>query len=384
MTRARPVSICLCLVAVLLLVPHTAMASDHADPMTLTRLEAGITGLFAFPRGDQLVVILTARRNLTAPGPYDLEPFEYTIYMDLTSEVGYRNNAEDRARYGGTVINPEGITENVTIRFRLTDDANLQRGYPLIEGLGNPDAISVYAGVRDDPFIFHRFFDKNVIAMALRIPFSLFPAGQQDWLLWATTARARNGRQIDHVGRSNRTQLARFDFLNTIPPNEHVAAITRRYNRGLSIRGGLMHLMEYFAPVGGLSSLYEYLLQIRPYDLEPDVMIFTTRVPPGFPNGRRLKDDIVGLTCAQGDCALQEVAFIEGGWPRATTNDKPFLDEFPYLAEPHAEQPEERPVDLVALIFWPAVLIIGVGLVLYARRRQRLAELPWVRPAVGR
>jgi hypothetical protein len=37
---------------------------------------------------------------------------------------------------------------------------------------------------------------------------------------------------------------------------------------------------------------------------------------------------------------LQETSYIEGGWPRATTNDKAFLDDWPYLAEPWPERPE--------------------------------------------
>ena len=54
--------------------------------------------------------------------------------------------------------------------------------------------------------------------------------------------------------------------------------------------------------------------------------------PAGFPNGRRLEDDVV-------DIELQVVAGILVGNPVALgdgvdQNDKPFLDEFPYLAAP--------------------------------------------------
>jgi len=58
-------------------------------------------------------------------------------------------------------------------------------------------------------------------------------------------------------------------------------------------------------------------LLIRHYDSAPDV-IFTTTRPPGFPNSRRLDDDVALLTCAQGDCPLQENSFIDSTqWPRA-------------------------------------------------------------------
>ena len=77
------------------------------------------------------------------------------------------------------------------------------------------------------------------------------------------------------------------------------------------------------------------MLEVRDYDAYPDVMIYNLDRPDGYPNGRRIADDIVGYNCALGDCALQEVAFIEGdSFTRQTINDKTFLDDFPYLAEP--------------------------------------------------
>ena len=91
----------------LLVVPGASHGSDHADPINLKVLEAGLTDLFAFPDGDQLVVVLATRRALTAAPPYQLEPYEYAIYMDLHSRLTF-DNAQHRARYGGTVEAPEG------------------------------------------------------------------------------------------------------------------------------------------------------------------------------------------------------------------------------------------------------------------------------------
>jgi hypothetical protein len=311
--------------------PQAARASDHADPMKLEDLEAGLTGLFAFPDGDRLVIILATRRNLTRPGPYNLEPFEFTVHMDLHSRVSYKN-PETLARYGGEVVEPTGISADATLRMRLDNNGSL-RSFDTT-GLHRPERIRTWSGVRDDPFIFPRFFGSNVIAMVVAIPFDAFPGGQQDWLLWATTTRVRDGSQIDHVGRASRTQLARFDFLNTLPPAKHVAAIHRKYDKGNRLHEWLTRVL---VPVAGL---YEYVLEIRHYDLQPDVMVYTTRRPPGYPNGRRLTDDIVGRVCAQGDCILQELAFAESRmWPRPTVNDKPFLAGFPYLAEPWPDKP---------------------------------------------
>src|SRR5262249_23178227 len=180
--------------------------SDHADPINLKEPESNITDLFFYPKGDQMILILDVRRALLAPEPYNLAPFEYVVHMDLTTPVTYGNDSE-RARYGGTVANPERIHDDVTISLRLNNDATLKE--KSIKGLKNPDAIRIFVGVRDDPFIFPRFFRKNTIAMVMSIPMSSFPDGQQDWILWGSTYKS--GKQVDHVGRSNRTQQARFD-----------------------------------------------------------------------------------------------------------------------------------------------------------------------------
>src|SRR5208337_1626673 len=81
-----------------LLLPASGRASDHADPMWLAEdeQEANITGLFFFPDGDRLVAILDVRRALIGPPPYNLEPFEYNIYMDFHTKIGF-DNAEDVA-----------------------------------------------------------------------------------------------------------------------------------------------------------------------------------------------------------------------------------------------------------------------------------------------
>jgi hypothetical protein len=353
-----------------------AVASDHADPVELEVLEAGITDLHAFPVAGDLILSFAVRRALTAAPPYELEPFEYTIHMDLHSAVDY-DGAADRARYGGTVADPTGIRADVTLRFQLHDDATLrQRSF---SGLLGEQGVRVWTGVRDDPFIFPPFFGTNVIAIVVAVPFAAFPPGQQDWLLWGTTTRVSDGEQVDHVGRSIRTQLPRFGFLNSLPPSRQVAAIHAKAERGARIQ---RLLMRVFPPA---VNLFQPLFAIRPYDLAPDVMVFTTRYPVGYPNGRLLTDDVVLLTCQFGDCLLYDLTYAGSAqWPRATTNDKPFLAEFPYLADPWPAKPPApapRPIPLPLVIGVAVVLLLVPGFVLCWllgrwRRRRRAAPLP--------
>ena len=80
----------------------------------------------------------------------------------------------------------------------------------------------------------------------------------------------------------------------------------------------------------GFDSFFAY----RPWDFTPDVMIYSNRFNVGYPNGRRLDDDVATLLARYGDTLLYELSYTSAKFPRATTIDKPFLPDFPYLATP--------------------------------------------------
>lgn len=396
-------------------------ASDHADPTWIAnnRQEANLTGLFFFPVGERYVAILDTRPTLTAQPPYKLRPYRFTINIDTHSAVRFppeppppapgeppapplRPSAEqqalsgDLARYGGTVADPGAIASDVSFAFVLEDDATVRPENVHITGLkplpikvfsdrdlwqlrqrpqDYANDILVYAGVRDDPFIFPRFFNANIVTMVVSVPKSAFQTTNPDWLLWGVSSFAKSGKQIDHVGRSNRTQLARFDVLNTEPPSRHVRVL--RKVAALRIKAQDF-FKDVLRPVSNLNQLSGFLL--RGYDYAPDVMIFTSRRPPGFPNGRRLEDDVAKITCDWGDCPLQENSYIDARtFPRAVVNDKPFLTQFPYLAEPWPWRPQ--PVVgspwtwFRAHLLWPLVAIVTALLALHLYRRRLCARL---------
>ena len=176
--------------------PSPARASDHADPLHLTDPYSNITGLFIFPKGDRYILIFNVHKSLVTPKPYTLSPYDYVVNIDLTTPLAF-DSAEDRARYGGTVLQPEKIHADASITVHLNDDATLRDiSYT---GLKGTDRIRLFTGPRDDPFIFPRFFGVNVISMVMSIPKDAFPAGQHDFILWGTTWK--DGTQLDHVGR---------------------------------------------------------------------------------------------------------------------------------------------------------------------------------------
>ena len=420
-------------ISLALLTTTGARASDHADPAWLsnTKQEANLTGLFFFPVGDRYVAILNTRPTLTAPPPYNLKPYTFTIDIDTHSAVQFPPPAPppppaplpmpappagvapaptpapvsaaaqalngDFARYGGRVVNPAGIGPDVSFTFALENDATLRPEKLTIVGLDpqvpvqvfndsnlynlrtNPDvyknSIWVYTGVRDDPFIFPKFFNANIVTMIVSVPKSAFRTTSQDWLLWGVSKRARNGEKIDHVGRSNRTQLGRFDILNTAEPNRHVKILRDATAARVKVQD---FLKEVLRPVSNLNQLSGFLL--RSYDYAPDVMIFSTRYPAHFPNGRQLEDDVARITCDNGDCPLQENSYIDSkAYPRATKNDKPFLTDFPYLAERWAWRPQPFTGSpwhwFIAHLFWPLVLIVTLFLAFRVWRRRTCARL---------
>ena len=83
----------------------------------------------------------------------------------------------------------------------------------------------------------------------------------------------------------------------------------------------------------------EWMNQMSPRDhwinraTMPDVVILDFSRPSGYPNGRLLTDDVIDLVK---DIPADQ--FPDEGPSFPTTNDKPFLEAFPYLADPHPPQ----------------------------------------------
>ncbi|MCV3768606.1 DUF4331 domain-containing protein [Rhizobium sp. TRM95796] len=332
------------------------IASDHADPTRLLAPESNITDLFLFPDGDRMTLIFNVRRALLNPPPYNLASFVYRVDFDLKTPVSFED-AANRARYGGTVLTTDSIAPTASVVLRLKNDATIDKvEFP---GFTAPETIRYEAMVRDDPFNFPRFYKRNAVTMVLSIPRAAFPGNPSDFILWGGTYR--NGEKIDHVGRSIRTQLPRFGFLNTLEPKAQKAALEDRKGTLDDIYNFLRGNREWWSQA--LAEFMEFTVLLRKYDVEPDVMIYSDRFPVGYPNGRLLTDDVVAQTCAFGDCLLQELSFIEGDFPRSTTNDKPFLSVWPYEAPPWPSAKETPPTGSI----WPYAigLLVAIGLVFW-------------------
>lgn len=269
----------------------TARAADHGDmPLLggLGRSDAQITDLYVFPSGEDVVLILCTDPAIP-PGVTSYvysSDLELTFHIDSHSKVEYAD-IDDALLYGGTVTTPEGVTADK--RLTITFDG---QGTPTLKATGigrkDRDRIRLFAGLRDDPFIRRPRIGRNVAAVALQVPKSALVGLKESVLVWATsTVPTPAGPVGDHAGRALRSMFN--DQMNLLTPKE----------------------------------------QFKELGVVPDVLILNTSVPAGFPNGRLLTDDVVDLVLDIPGGTLPGEAPL---FP--TSNDVPFLAEFPYLAPP--------------------------------------------------
>lgn len=276
--------------------PNVARASDHADTPLLVstgRHDARISDLFAFTRGNRLVLILDTNPAIPASvttyaWPSDLK---LQIAIDNDSEVTF-DNVKSNLTYGGTIANPRGIREDVVFNIDFPNGTPRLK----VKGLhGGTKQIRFFAGLRDDPFIRGPQIGKNIASIVIDLPLGAVLKDSSTLLLWGTSRVGDvAGPILDLVGRSLRSQLAGNLALNSFHPSLH------------RLKLGMV----------------------------PDVMIYDTSLPAEFPNGRELADDVVDLVAAiDHGAAAQNVLNTDAPFPSA--NDVPFLSEFPYLAPPH-------------------------------------------------
>lgn len=260
-------------------------ASDHGDaPIGPAgpRQDANLTDLHAFVVGQNLVLALSTNPAIPPSAT------SYLFPTDVTFELHIDNHS---AVSDGQVVAPERVDDDIRFRIRFNDDGTVK-----LQRLGkhgrepfDPGIVSLFTGLRDDPFIRGPRQGRNIGAIVLEVPLStVLRPGKSTLLIWATSkVNEFDGRFQDLAGRSLVSMFPENALMNTMEP--------RQMSRMLG--------------------------------KSPDVLIFDTALPAAFPNGRALTDDVVDLV---GDNRV-----LANDAPFPTTNDKPFLARFPYLAEPH-------------------------------------------------
>lgn len=268
-------------------------AADHGDTPILinaNRRDALITDLHIFIRNGNLV--LSVCMNPAIPP----DATSYTFASDLvvqivinkSTPIGFED-AEDLATYGGTILDNVWVAKHdVELTFTFENPAA-----PLFKTNGidisRLNEVQTFIGLRDDPFIRGPRQGRNVAAIVVEMPLDMVTPADSTILAWATSqVPTLTGPFQDMAGRALRSMFPENDQMNTLEPWQHATVM----------------------------------------GVVPDVVILDTSRPVAYPNGRELSDDVVDLV---GDPRV-----LMNDAPFPSTNDLPFLTEFPYLSPPHA------------------------------------------------
>lgn len=290
-------------IIVILSTSITAIASDHAD--TSLHIEAGrhdarITDLYAFTKNGNLILILNVDPTVpegatTYKFPTDVE---YTFYIDNDASVSSQ----------GVILNSSEIEEDIVISIRFGNDGKarindeitissvLSVPFLVLFSCASSDDVNIedaitnfFAGPRDDPFIRGPRIGANVASIVLEIPLVAVVKNNNPLLIWATTSVDNFAGGFQERGGGPFTSMLN-DLLNFIHPSED------------------------FSELG----------------IQSDVLVLDTTKSSAFPNGRVLEDDVMDIVCP-GVCDN----LIANDAPFPSENDKPFLNDFPYLAPPN-------------------------------------------------
>lgn len=286
------------------LVIPAAFAADHGDTpnlIGLARHDARISDLHVFTNGDKLVLALSTFPNLPGATYQFASDLTLRFHIDNHSAVDF-GNPVDNAQFGGAIVDPNGMGADITLTFTFD-----QNGWPELSTSGltgrQEKNMRVFAGMRDDPFIRGPQIGRNVASVVVEMPLSdalgKKRKGDRTLLVWATSKVPDiAGPQSELGARALRSQC----------PQPVCNALD----------GADLNLRNETSP-----HKYAQKLGIR-----PDVVIFDTSRTAQFPNGRALEDDVVSMIAPFGQNILGN------DYPCPTTNDVPFLVDFPYLAPP--------------------------------------------------
>jgi hypothetical protein len=313
--------------AFVLALSGVASAADHGDTPALVsanRRDALISDLHAFVRDQRLVLSLCTNTAIPVGATSYLWPSDLTlkIMVDRDCAVDF-GNPSDMATYGGTVMNPAGIAEDVMFKVTFPDGATPQLTTTGLSAEAR-SRVRIFAGLRDDPFIRGPRQGRTVAAVVIELPLNDVATIQPTLLIWATShVPDVSGDFQELAGRALRNMFPENDAMNAMHPNQHTAMMA----------------------------------------VPPDVIIYNTKLAARFPNGRELTDDVVDLV---GDT---RVTTTDAPYPSA--NDVPFLAEFPYLG--FARGLEPPPVPALSVMGMAA---LGMGMLLalagtLSRGRQR-------------
>ncbi len=358
----------------LLVVVVSVHAADHREaPLISARPDADINDLYLFRSPadpDNVVMIMTVNPDAATNGftfnPEVLYEFNIDRTGDTVPELSYT--------FAFSAPGAGGVQGVAGTRFVPGEAPTLFGSGFTFNNLDTPGGGKLFAGPRDDPFFFDLngfqnnmnftgedfFAGQDVTALAIEVPISEITGGAAPGSepvigVWGRTFDISSGPnfgQVDRIGQP---------LINTllIPPGRK-----DEFNRSEPFADVNLFRDDVVDSILGLNGNDAAAAMSLADVLLPDIMTLDLNGSAGFPNGRRLEDDVIDieLQLLTGSPLIGGVGVPVGTGTGPTNdgvdaNDVPFLNVFPYLAPPNVV-PEPAVMGL---------LLAGIGVM---RRRR--------------
>ncbi len=385
-------ALALVVLAALLITPRLLVASNHDDgEMDLKGRSLHTTDLFVFREQDQntsaaaddvVFIVNVNPRSVARQEYYFSTGAQYDIHVSRASDKDAtptgKTDALFRFEFGAPAKDGSQSIKLTTIRDGITGSPpGTLRTTPLAAAtspiVNRAGALSVFAGLREDPFFFdvEQFFRVRAGALSMgpkvgfRTPGYDFTAGYnvlsiavrvpRNWLQGSTSATtfdvwttiSMGGKQIARLGRPAigeglLTTTAYQNALNGVGPDFEAAALAG-HKPEADIAGPIVAeakktLMAFGNDDKRATSLLVAFL--------PDVMRIDTTGPSGYAaalnakgspiRGRKITDEVIHVTLSvvtNGAVKTDNVTYT--GPNGGGTAHKPLLNVFPYLADPN-------------------------------------------------
>jgi hypothetical protein len=364
--------------------PPSARAADHLDAPGLTppggSVQTDITDVYAFrsptnPKNTVLALNVNGVANAGEAAPGMDRPFAQAIpFVKTSSPVTYELHVDNDGDAATDVeidvaFGRPRANGSQSMRVKLTGSGGprelegVSTAFGAAPVINRKDGITAFAGRRDDPFFFdllgfinilgpgqsligcgsatshperNFFAGRNVSSIVLELPRKLLTAGSSKIGVWASTNTP--DLQIDRMGRPAIATV--FIPNNPIPPDRVVdgkPSAKSAYNHSDPVddqarwRGEVVDTLTTLFSLndatdpntgddaGQIQGLADFLL--------PDILTVDVASSAGFPNGRRLNDDVIDTELG----LITESAVPTDCVPA----DNDLLSTFPYLGSPN-------------------------------------------------
>ncbi len=390
-------ALALVVLAGLLIMPKWLVASNHDDgEMDLKGRALHTTDFFVFREQDQnasaatgdLVFIMNVNpRSLPRQEYYFSTGAQYDIHVSRVSDKDAtptgKTDAMLRFEFGAPAKDGSQSIKLTTVRDGATATAGMgmlrttplaAAGAPIVaQASVGGGTVSVFAGLREDPFFFdvEQYFKVragalgmgpkvgfrtpgydftagyNVLSIAVRVPLAWLQGSSSATTFDAWSTVSVGGKQVARlarpaIGEGLLTSTAYQNALNGVGPDFEAAALAG-HKPEADIAGPIVGEAKKTLMAFGNDDKRATALLVA---FLPDVMRIDTTGPSGYAaalnakgspiRGRKITDEVIHVTLSvvtNGAVATDNVAYA--GPNGGGTAHKPLLSSFPYLADPN-------------------------------------------------